>query len=112
MTTFPKNSIHSALDTELETWLDNQPDLDTFVVVGDCTDLCTYQLAMHLRLHANANQINRRVIVPEDCVDTYDLPVETALVMGILPHPAEPIHAMFLYHMALNGVEVIKSIVR
>jgi hypothetical protein len=67
---------------------------------------------MHLRLHANANQINRRVIVPEDCVDTYDLPVETALVMGILPHPAEPIHAMFLYHMALNGVEVIKSIVR
>jgi len=111
MTTFPKNSIHASLNTELSTWLDDHPDLDTFVVVGDCTDLCTYQLAMHLRLDANSSQVNRRVIVPEDCTDTYDLPVDAALEIGTLPHPADPIHAMFLYHMALNGVEVVKSIV-
>ena len=39
-------------------------------------------------------------------VDTYDLPVETALKAGALPHDAELLHAVFLYHMNLNGVEI------
>ena len=86
------------------------PKVDTFVVVGDCTDLCTYQLAMHLRLDANARQLTRRVVVPVDCVDTYDRPVPVARREGGLPHPADLLHAVFLYHMALNGVEVVSKI--
>lgn len=106
-----KNSIASGLNTGLNDWLAAHPAIDTFVVVGDCTDLCTYQLAMHLRLDANARQLQRRVIVPADCVQTYDMPVETAASLGILPHPGDLMHAMFLYHMQLNGVEVVKQIV-
>ena len=105
-----KNSIHSGIDTGLNAWLENHPEIETFLVVGDCTDLCTYQLAMHLRLDANARQLERRVIVPENCVQTYDRPVEVAREQGGLPHPGDLIHAMFLYHMQLNGVEVAAEI--
>jgi nicotinamidase-related amidase len=108
--TFPKNSISSTLSTGLSGWLALHPGVDTFIVVGDCTDLCTYQLAMQLRLEANARQLARRVIVPADCVDTYDRTVETAQREGGLPHPAALLHAVFLYHMALNGVEVVRSL--
>jgi len=110
MTVIGKNSINPALNTGLSDWLEAHPDVDTFIVTGDCTDLCTYQLAMHLRLDANGRQIHRRVIVPVDCVQTYDRPVEAAREQGGLPHSANLLHAVFLYHMLLNGIEVVSHI--
>ena len=110
MLTFPKNSIHSALSTGLENWLQEHPEVTTFVTVGDCTDLCTYQLAMHLRLRANAAQLRQRIILPVDCVDTYDLPVATAKQIGAVPHDGDLLHLIFLYSLMLNGVEVVRSI--
>lgn len=106
----PKNSIHSGLNTGLGSWLKAHSEVDTFVVVGDCTDLCVNELAMHLRLEANAHQLHRRVILPVNCVDTYDLPVEAALKVGAAPHPAELLHAVFLHHMMLNGIEVVAQL--
>lgn len=110
MLTFPKNSIHSALDTGLENWLQEHPEVNTFITLGDCTDLCTYQLAMHLRLRANAAQLRQRVILPVDCVDTYNLPVATAKQIGAVPHDGNLLHLIFLYSLMLNGVEVVRSI--
>ena len=107
---FPKNSISSGLDAGFDRWLAENEQVKNFVVVGDCTDLCTYQLAMHLRLQANAKQKQRRVIVPANCVDTYDMPVDTAHQIGALAHDAELLHAVFLYHMLLNGIEVFSEI--
>ena len=111
MTLLPKNSISSSIGTELPRWLDAHPKVDTFIVVGDCTDLCTYQLAMYLRLRANAHQRSSdRVVLPVDCVDTYDLSVETAQQLGAFPHHGDLLHLIFLYHMALNGVQVVASL--
>jgi nicotinamidase-related amidase len=84
--------------------------VDTFIVVGDCTDICVYQLAMHLLTWANARDLEWRVIVPEDCVQTYDLPLETANQVGAKPHPGDLLHQVFLYHMALNGIEIVRSV--
>ena len=110
-TVMHKNSISSSIHTALDAWLNaHQQNIDTFVVVGDCTDLCTYQLAMHLRLRANAHGYAQRVIVPADCVQTYDMPVDTAAELGIMPHDGDLMHAMFLYQMALNGIEVVSSL--
>ena len=106
-----KNSIAPNLNTGLAEWMAAHPGVDTFIVVGDCTDLCTYQLAMFLRLDANARQLQRRVIVPADCTDTYDRSVAAAAGQGGLPHDADLMHAIFLYHMALNGIEVVSQLV-
>jgi hypothetical protein len=65
---------------------------------------------MHLRLDANARQLQRRVILPVDCVDTYDMPLEKAAEIGAVPHPANIIHAVFLHNMHLNGVEIYARI--
>jgi nicotinamidase-related amidase len=106
----PKNSINSVIGTDLNAWLDVHPEVNTFITVGDCTDLCTYQLAMHLKLRANARNEKARVILPVDCVDTYDLPVKLAQEIGAVPHAGNLLHYIFLYHMRLNGIEVVSKV--
>jgi nicotinamidase-related amidase len=109
--TIPKNSISSSIGTDLDTWLEAHSEVTTFVVVGDCTDLCVYQAAMYLRLRANTLGLrDGRVVVPTDCVQTYDMPVETAAELGILPHDGDLLHSVFLYQMALNGIEVVAQL--
>jgi len=106
----PKNTIASGMQTELEDWVLVHPEVDTFIVVGDVTDLCVYQLAMYLRLDANARNLQRRVIVPESCVQTYDYPAAAAESLGGFAHDGDLLHAVFLHHMALNGIEVARDI--
>ncbi len=110
-TIMPKNSISAVIGTELFPWLQAHPEVDRYIVVGDCSDLCTYQLGMYLRLYANAYQLQRRVVVPENCVQTYDLPIDVARQVGAFPHPGDFYHVVFLHHMAQNGVEVVSKLV-
>lgn len=108
---FPKNSTNSHLGTGLGAWVAERPQVDRWIVVGDCSDLCVYQAAMQLRLEANAANLSRRVIVAADVVDTFDTPVATAHDLGIKAHDGDLHHVMFLHHMALNGVEVVEQLV-
>ena len=96
----------------LDEWVarQEQAGVGTFIVVGDCTDLCVYQTAMPLKLGANARNRSLQVFVPADCVDTYDLPVGTARQAGATPHDGDLLHAVFLQHLALNGMTVVRSI--
>ncbi len=110
MLVFPKNSISSTIGTGFNQWLKAHPEVDTFIAVGDCTDLCTYQLAMSLRLRANAHQLAQRVLVPAECVDTYHLDVATARQIGAVPHDGDLLHHIFLYSLMLNGVEIVRAI--
>jgi nicotinamidase-related amidase len=107
----PKNSLSSFFGTNLSDWLNAHRDLSTVVVVGDCTDLCVYLLALDLKLYANAHDWKMRVIVPENAVQTYDMTVETANAVSVLPHNGDFMHLVFLYHMQLNGVEVVGEVV-
>jgi len=107
-----KNSINCGVNGAFVEWQRARPHITNWITVGDCTDICTYQLAMYLRTSANENQQRGiRIILPVDCVDTYDLPVETALKIGATPHSAELLHLVFLYHMMLNGIEVVTEII-
>lgn len=109
-TIVPKNSIGAFVGTTLSAWMSDHPNIDTCIVVGDCTDLCTNQLAMHLRLDANARQLQRRVVLVENCVQTFDLPVDVAQQIGAFPHPGDFYHLVFLHHMAQNGVEIVSRL--
>jgi nicotinamidase-related amidase len=111
LTTIPKNSLSSHIGTSLGAWMAERPQLDTFVVVGNCTDLCVYSAAMHLRLEANALNLQRRVIVPAAITNTFDTPVGVARDLGILAHDGDLHHLLFLHHMAQNGVEVVGELV-
>jgi nicotinamidase-related amidase len=82
----------------------------TFIVVGDCTDLCIYQNAMGIRLYANERNAEIEVIVPASHVRTYDLPVEEARAIGALAHDADLLERVFLYHMQLNGIRILRSL--
>lgn len=108
--TIEKNSLSVAYNTTFANLLKKQPEIDIFVIVGNCTDLCVYSMAMHLRLSANAENKKRRIIVPANAVGTYDMSVEKAKDLGAMPHPANLLHPLFLYHMSLNAVEVYKSL--
>lgn len=110
-TIFPKNSLSAALATDFAAWTYAHPDVDTYIVVGDCSDLCVYQMAMFLRLDANARNIQgRRIVLPANCVDTYDTPLAVAQELGIPAHPGDFHHVVFLHHMAANGIEVVKAL--
>lgn len=109
-TLIPKNSLNPAIETSFDRWLDEHPGITKAIVVGDCTDLCVYQLAMHLRMRANAlNLAEFDVIVPANGVETFDIP-ETADTPAGAAHPGDFFHDVFLYHMASNGIRVVASI--
>jgi nicotinamidase-related amidase len=107
-----KNSLSMGVETHFEGWLAEHPEVRDFVVIGDCTDLCVYQQAMFLRMRANALDLaEQRVIVPADLVDTFDFPLDMAMRAGAMPHPGDFFHLVFLYHMAMNGIQVVRSLV-
>ncbi|MBI2267112.1 MAG: cysteine hydrolase [Armatimonadetes bacterium] len=109
-TIIPKKSINSAVGTTLDQWLSGHNHIRKIIAVGDCTDLCLFQLAMHLKLRANVDRLGYEVIVPEAMSQTYDLPVDVAKNIGAMAHDGDLLHLLFLYQMALNGVQVLKDI--
>jgi nicotinamidase-related amidase len=110
-TIFEKNGLSPENGTGFDAWVDANADLTTAIVAGDCTDLCVYQLAMHLRVRANAlNRAPFEVIVPANVVDTFDLAPATARNAGAMAHPGDFFHRVFLYHMALNGIRIVKAL--
>lgn len=106
-----KNSISSDIES-LRDWEERvrAEGVGTFIVVGDCTDLCVANLVLPLRTRANQENRALRIIVPADCVQTYDLSVDAARAVGALPHDGDLTHAIWLWHFALNGIEVVATL--
>ena len=109
-TVIEKNSLNPAIETSFDGWLECHREITTAIVVGNCTDLCVYQLAMHLRMRANAlNTRGYSVIVPAIAVNTFDIPASETSPPGT-EHPGDFFHDVFLYHMAQNGIRIVTSI--
>lgn len=96
----PKNSTNGFLEEEFQTWLGENLHIDTYIVTGDCTDICVLQFAITLKTWFNRQNKKVRIIVPVNMVDTYDLGV----------HNGDLMHAVALYMMIGNGIEVVKEI--
>ncbi|ACB85313.1 cysteine hydrolase family protein [Natranaerobius thermophilus] len=76
-------------------------------IVGNCTDLCVYQTAMGTKLWMSEQSKKADINVIVDMVNTYDLPKDQT-PKGAIPHPREVFHNVFLHHLALNGIKLIK----
>lgn len=100
-TLIPKNSTNGFLEPAFQAWRAANEQIDTYVIVGDCTDICILQFALSLK--ADANRLNRplRVIVPAAAVDTFDIP----------GHDGDFMHLTALTLMAGGGIEVVRDLV-
>ena len=96
----PKNSTNGFLEEKFQNWLKKNQNITTFLITGDCTDICIQQFAITLKTWFNKQNKKARVIVPISAVDTYDL--------GL--HDGDLVNVMALYNMFINGIEVIQSI--
>jgi len=96
---FQKNSIASYTSEDFNRWLEAQA-VDTIIAVGDVTDLCLYTLALHLQTRNLARGLGQRIIVPENCTQTWDAP----------DHPGDLYHLLFLHQLARNGAEVVRAL--
>lgn len=105
-----KPAVNSFQETELSSIL-KKSDFNTLIVQGDVTDLCLYQLVTGLACLGNALGKAWRIIVPLECAETYDTPIELAEKLGIPAHDAGFINLVFTYHMQLFGAEMVTRII-
>lgn len=96
----PKSSTNGFLEEEFQKWLEKAHHINTFIVTGDCTDICIEQFAVTLKTWFTRQNRKVRVIVPVNAVDTYDLGA----------HNGDLMHVMALYSMMGNGVELVDHI--
>lgn len=93
-----KNSTNGFLE---ENFILNKEEIDNVIIVGDCTDICIYQLAISLRAEFNRVNKDGEIYVPKKLVDTFDVPM----------HKANFMNYVFLNSMLDNGVKVIEDII-
>ncbi|WP_010251170.1 cysteine hydrolase family protein [Acetivibrio cellulolyticus] len=96
----PKNSTNGFHEEEFKKWLEENPQLNTFIITGDCTDICVQQFAITLKTWFNMQNKKYRVIVPVNAVETYDLGLHNGDLMNV----------MALYNMVINGIELVREI--
>lgn len=59
---------------------DNQ--IDTYIITGCCSDICVLQFALTLKTYLNAQNVDKKVIVPMNAIETYDAPGHDAKQMN------------------------------
>jgi len=99
-TLIPKNSTNGFLEEAFQKWLKENEHINTFIITGDCTDICVQQFAITLKTWFNMQNKKVRIIVPINVVETYDF--------GL--HNGDLMNAMALYNMMINGVEVAQEV--
>lgn len=93
--TFHCQDFLSFLEEEMDSYRD-------FIVTGCCTDLCVLQFVLTLQAWLNEhNKKEYRIIVPKNCVETYDIPNV---------HSAKEWNDISLKMMQMNGILVVDSI--
>ena len=101
--TIAKNSTNGFLTHEFMAWLAEHAEVNNFVIIGDCTDICIKQFALTLKAYFNENNSISRIIVPIDGTETFDLSATL--------HDGNLMNLMSYYEMKNNGIEIVKSII-
>ncbi|MDP4144744.1 MAG: isochorismatase family cysteine hydrolase [Bacillota bacterium] len=102
---FPKSSTNGFVSEEFREFIIKlkAKGIRNFVIVGDCTDICIYQLATTMKAHFNHLNEEVQIIVPINAVDTFDLEVTN--------HNGDLMNVVFLYSMMGNGISVVREII-
>ncbi|MEF9951573.1 MAG: isochorismatase family cysteine hydrolase [Clostridium sp.] len=95
-----KNSTNGFLEEMFIEFINKNKHIKNFIVVGCCTDICVMQFCLGLRTYLNNENIKGRVIVPTNCVETFDL----------FSHRGDFVDLMGLQLMDWAGINIVKSI--
>lgn len=92
-----KNSTCGFVTEEFLNYMkQNEKDLKEVVLCGCCTDLCVMNFALPLKTYINENDLDIKVIVYENGVETYDSPI----------HNRKEYNDMAFKIMKQNGIEI------
>ena len=91
-----KNSTNGFFVLDMEKY----KDLDNFIVVGCCTDICVYQFVITLKTYFNQNNLDKNIIVPMNLVETYDID---------MIHSGDLLNTVFLNSMIQNGINALSQ---
>lgn len=96
-----KNSTNGFHSNGFQDWLKKyENEVDNYIIIGCVTDICVLQFALSLKSYFNEKNENKRIIVPENCVATYDGGSHDGYLM----------HLFALYNMHVSGIEIVEKI--
>lgn len=96
-----KNSTNGFLAEGFTAWMKENSDIENYIVVGCVTDICVSDFAKTLQCYIYQNNLDKKVIVPIDCVETYDF----------APHYGDFMNIFSLYSMKLAGIKIVDEII-
>lgn len=95
-----KNSTNGFVEKEFKHFLDENQNITDFIVVGCCTDICVMQFVTTLKNYFNTENKHVNIIVPINCVETFDLD----------SHSGDMIDLLSLQLMEWAGAKIVSSI--
>jgi nicotinamidase-related amidase len=97
-----KNSTNGFHAPDFKKWLEkNEVNIKNYIVVGCEADICVSHFATTLRTYFNQNNLDRRIIVPIDGIETFDFATHSGDLMKIIA----------LWEMQSNGIEIVDEII-
>lgn len=95
-----KNSTNGFHEKIFKQCLIQNPTTNTFIVVGDCTDICVLQFCLTLKTWYTQQNRNVDIIIPVNAIETYDAPGHDADFMNIAAYKL----------MRDSGIKFVKEI--
>lgn len=95
-----KNSTNGFIEPEFQKWLAENGKVRNYIICGDCTDICVMQFAQCAKAWYNKNNVQSRIMILTDCVETYDAP----------GHPADFMNVFALMNMECGGIELYSGL--
>jgi len=96
-----KNSTNGFHAPAFKEWLEKNEDIiENYIVVGCEADICVSHFVTTLKTYFNEKNLNKRIIVPINGVETFDF--ET--------HDGDLMKVISLWEMKSNGVEITDEI--
>lgn len=95
-----KNSTNGYMEEKFIEWMKRNNNINNFIVIGNCTDICIMQFVLSLKSHFNKNNKKVNIFIPTDSVDTFDTDYHNGDLMNLIG----------LYNMKLNGIKIVSTI--
>ena len=93
-----KNSTCGFVTKEFLDYIEQkEKEIEEIVLCGCCTDLCVMNFALPLKNYINENDLDIKVTIYKNCVETYNSPT----------HSREEYNEIAFKIMKLNGINII-----